>query len=255
METFLNSNSLNLDFPFENHYKSSILSHLLSKSHPPETSEETVLIMDDIETSAWVEHVHSALPRNPACSIYTASTENSLCANNGSFDTNGLDELFKGLRSEDSDELQELFVKPVRLESSRDIKRKRKGGVRRVIMKAKRIMTRMFGRYIVIGKTKKMIRQQMRRNKELWRYSFKDFYLVVRVMGNRSLKKGFKVCCCGSGEENQEGHGLICGVVRKLWRQFLDKNVQDWIWRRMDLSGNMKKILMELSVLLRRNLK
>jgi len=94
METFLDSNSLNLDFPFENHFKSSILSHILSKSHSHENSEETVLIMDNIETSAWTEHIQSALPRNPACSIYTASTENSLCANNGSFDTTGLDELF-----------------------------------------------------------------------------------------------------------------------------------------------------------------
>jgi len=210
--------------------------------------------MDNIETSAWTEHIQSALPRNPACSIYTASTENSLCANNGSFDTTGLDELFKGLRSQDSDELQELFVKPVRLESSREIKRRKKGGVRRVIMKAKRIMKKMFERYLAIGKTKKMIRQQMRRNEELWRFRFKNFYLVVRAMGNRSLKKGFKVCCCGSGEDEQ-GHGFMCGVIRKLWRQFLDQNAEDWIWRRMDLSGNMKKILMELSVLFRRNLR
>jgi len=256
METFLLSNDFyNHDTPSENHFKFSLLDHLLSKSNSYENEEDnSIHPIDDIETSAWAEHVHSAaLPRNPACSIYTASTENSLCANNGSFDTTGLDELFKGLGSGEPEGLKELLAKPLGPKGLRNPRRRSRGRTGKVIEKAKRIMKKIFVRFLGLKNSKKMMRQQMRRHEDSWRCTFKEFEKAVKMIGNRSLKRGFKVCGCWGGGENEE-HGFVCRVVRGLWREFLDQNVEDGVWRLQGISVTMKKILIEMGILLRNNL-
>jgi len=187
------------------------------------------------------------------------STDNSLCPYTGSIENEegqNLLDFSREYRNSASPKETQIKEEMKSKYPKRAQNRPRKRRVNFFIIEAWTVVKKLFIKYLNLRKTKEFIRQQYRRTHHLMTSKFKIFKNILKKLVRRTPKRKIKFCICQSVHlKDCTLHTHMCIVLRKLWKCFLNHNLEDSIQHLYNIKPLKRDILKELTILLQRKIR